>query len=116
MAEEKLNAYETAIKSYLDDLAENDEFLKTLYNPSKIKECFAYVKEQARKQAVDGCAMVQDAEVYKWARDYYIEVLPKAGIKKEVVEIKQKADTKKDDDVIITESGKKLKQMSLFDF
>ena len=76
MSEEKLSPQVLAVKKYLDDLSEKDECLKTLYVPSKIKDCFKYITEQARKQAVNNCAMVEDSVVYKWARDYYIEVLP----------------------------------------
>ena len=66
-----------AVKKYLDEQSKSDVALQTLFRPEKIEDCFAYIKEQARKLAVDGCAMVEDSLVYKWARDYYIDELPK---------------------------------------
>lgn len=38
-----------------------------------IEKMWQYITEQARKKAVDGCAMVQDNEVYGWGRHYYDE-------------------------------------------
>lgn len=86
MSKEKLSPQETVVKKYLDEQVRRDEALRTLYVPSKIKNCFEYVREQAKKMAVNGCAMVEDSLVFKWARDYYLEELPKKA-SKETVEI-----------------------------
>ncbi len=75
--EEKLSAYEELIKKYLDKQTETDAALKSVYDPAKIKDCFKFITEQARKQAVNNCAMIEDSKVYKWARDYYLEELQK---------------------------------------
>lgn len=93
--EEKLTAFEELVKRYLDKQTETDTALKSLYVPSKIKDCFRFITEQARKQAVNNCAMIEDSQVYKWARDYYLEELPKSA-DKQVVEIVQKAGEKID--------------------
>ncbi|MBQ3799801.1 MAG: hypothetical protein II837_05830 [Treponema sp.] len=95
MADE-LTPQEGAVKAYLDSQTVADEALRNFYVPSKIKDCFKYVTEQAQKEAVNGCAMIEDAQVYKWARDYYIEVLPKEADKSvvEVVQEKVKAEAK----------------------
>ena len=77
MADEKLTKQEEVVKAYLDAQVVNDTALRTLYVPSKIKDCFKYITSEAKKQAKNGCAMVEDAVVFKWARDYYLEVLPK---------------------------------------
>lgn len=90
MKEEKLSPQVLAVKRYLDDLSEKDECLKSLYVPSKIKDCFKYITEQARKQTVNNCAMVEDTVVYKWARDYYIEILPKEAKKDTVQQMASK--------------------------
>lgn len=74
---EKLNAYEELVKKYLDKQVETDTALKSVYDSSKIKDCFKFITENARKQAINNCAMVEDTQVYKWARDYYLEELPK---------------------------------------
>ena len=120
MTEKKLSPQVLAVKRYLDDLSEKDECLRTLYIPFKIKDCFKYVTEQARKQAVNNCAMVEDSVVYKWARDYYIEELPKKATKKEVEFVQKKADvvTEKKE-VAVVKNGQKYDKDGcglLFDF
>lgn len=46
-------------------------------NPKKtITDMFKYIENQARKQAVKGCAMVEDQEVFGWAVHYYDEENP----------------------------------------
>lgn len=84
MADEKLTPQEEVVKRYLEEQMQKDEVLRTLYVPSKIKDCFKHITSQARKLAKNGCAMVEDAVVFKWARDYYLEVLPKEAEKPEV--------------------------------
>ena len=32
---------------------------------------FNYIKDKARKEAIDGCAMIEDSKVYEWAREYW---------------------------------------------
>lgn len=93
--EEELTSFEALVKKYLDKQTETDTALKSLYVPSKIKDCFRFITEQARKQAVNNCAMIEDSQVYKWARDYYLEELPK-NADKQVVDIVQKAGEKID--------------------
>lgn len=46
-------------------------------NPNKtITDMFKYIEKQARKQAVNGCAMIEDQEVFGWAVHYYDEENP----------------------------------------
>lgn len=33
--------------------------------------CMAYIKDQAKKHASNGVAVIEDAKVYEWAEDYY---------------------------------------------
>lgn len=43
-------------------------------NPNKnITDMFKYIENQARKQAINGCAMIEDQEVFGWAVHYYDE-------------------------------------------
>ena len=43
-------------------------------NPNKnITDMFKYIEKQARNQAVNGCAMIEDQEVFGWAVHYYDE-------------------------------------------
>lgn len=89
MDDEKLTPQEEVVKKYLEEQIQKDDALRTLYVPSKIKDCFIYIKDKAKKKAVNGCAMVEDSLVFKWARDYYLEELPKKA-NKEVVELASK--------------------------
>ena len=38
-----------------------------------MKDCWSYITQQARKRAQNGCAMIEDAEVYGWAVHYFEE-------------------------------------------
>lgn len=89
---DKLNPQEEIVKRYLDEQSTKDEALRALYVPSKIKNCFEYIRAQAKKQAKNGCAMVEDSVVYKWARDYYLEELPKKADKTDVEIVTKKAE------------------------
>lgn len=118
--EDKLTPQELAVKRYLDGQSENDECFRTLYIPSKIKECFSYITGLAKKHAVNNCAMIEESVVYKWARDYYIEELPKKATKKEVEVVQKKADvvTEKKE-VAVVKNGQRYDKDGcalLFDF
>ena len=62
------------ILQHLIKECETDESLKnnieTKINNTPIG-MFNYIKEKARKDAVDGCAMIEDSKVYEWAREYW---------------------------------------------
>ena len=62
------------ILQHLIKECENDESLKNNIE-TKIKNTplgmFNYIKEKAQKEAVDGCAMIEDSKVYEWAREYW---------------------------------------------
>lgn len=122
--EEKLTPQELAVKKYLDEQLEKDECLRGLYVPGRIKDCFKYITSQAKKQAVNSCAMVEDSVVYKWARDYYIEELPKEKNKKpaelppKVEKVKEEPVTEKKE-VTVVKDGQKYDKDGcalLFDF
>lgn len=78
----QLGAVETdakaRLKEYLEKQIEEDEALRSLYRPEKLDDCYNFipnaVKEMPRK---DQCAFVEDAVVFKMARDYFLEILPK---------------------------------------
>lgn len=110
MAETKLNPQEEIIKRYLDEQSTKDEALRALYVPSKIKDCFKYITEQARKQAVNRCAFVDDAVVYKWARDYYLEELPKKADKTDVEVVTKKAEVSQEVQDLLNKADKVIAQ------
>lgn len=68
-----MNNHEQVIKNYLETQIVEDAALKEKYDPEKLSACYKYIVSQARKQADNGCAMIEDAVVYKWARDFYLE-------------------------------------------
>lgn len=68
-----MNNHEQVIKNYLETQIVGDAALREKYDPKKLSACYKYIVSQARKQADNGCAMIEDAVVYKWARDFYLE-------------------------------------------
>lgn len=68
--------FETAIKTYLDNLAEEDEaFAKSYQKPNKsISECCKYIcQEVERNRNGAKCVACSDQEVYGLAIHYYDE-------------------------------------------
>ena len=63
------------IKKYLEELCKTDEHLASLYKEESLDGCIEYLYEQARKKAGDNkeCVAIEDATVFKWARDYFTE-------------------------------------------
>ena len=107
---DKLNPQEEIIKRYLDEQSTKDEALRALYVPSKIKSCFEYIRAQAKKQAKNGCAMVEDSVVYKWARDYYLEELPKKAEKADVEIVTKKAEVSPEVQDLLNKADKVISQ------
>jgi hypothetical protein len=68
-----MNNHEQVIKNYLETQIIEDAALREKYDAKKLSACYKYIVSQARKQADNGCAMIDDAVVYKWARDFYLE-------------------------------------------
>lgn len=64
------------IKKYFEKAIETDEALKNVYDEKKLDACIKYIREQARKQAKNGCACIEDEVVYKWARDFMYGDIP----------------------------------------
>ena len=97
--EDKLSAYEKAVLAEMERRANEDgdtlvaDALKS--KDKNIHECWQYITAQAKKKAVAGCAMIEDAIVFGWAHHYYIE--PKEVIDAEMkpkTTTKPKTDTK----------------------
>ena len=64
--------FQDAIKNYLDSYASTDEAFKIQYeNPKKnISDCCNYIINQVKATGRNGFA---DEEIYKMARDYYVD-------------------------------------------
>lgn len=73
----KLTAFETAIKTFLDNLAKEDEMFSRNYaKPNKsISECCKYIFQQVEKNRKNNerCVACTDEEVYGLAIHYYDE-------------------------------------------
>ena len=65
------------IKNYLEELSERDEALKTLYRPEKINDCYNFIRECIKSIGSGNAYCIEDAVVFKMARDYFIDILPK---------------------------------------
>lgn len=62
------------LKLICDYLLGREDMQEKLNNPNKsIDKMFSYVRSQAKKKAVNGCAVISDAEVFGWAVHYYDE-------------------------------------------
>lgn len=90
-----LTAFETAIKTFLDNLAKEDEmFSKNYAKPNKsISECCKYIFQQVEKNRKnnDRCVACTDEEVYGLAIHYYDEDDIKVDGPKNIVEKAQYA-------------------------
>ena len=78
--EEKLQAEKKQVKpicEYLVNLCKNDESLANAIikkENNSVAGMFNYIKQQAKKQAEEGCAMIEDSVVYGWAREYWLDI------------------------------------------
>lgn len=70
------NTQQDCIKKYLEKQCETDEALKAVYNPEKVQDCYNFIFECAKKVAKGNNSVLEDAVVFKMARDYFIEILP----------------------------------------
>lgn len=117
------NSQQDKIKAYLDKRAQEDSLFAVTYakENKNIQDCYSYITSQAKKQAINGCAMIEDDVVYGWAVHYYDEddikvdktsnmrvsvnnSAPKTEVKKEAPKAKIKPKKKED-----------VNQLSLFD-
>ena len=75
MQQAQLNPFEQALKTYLDQRAQDDPLFAASYaKPKKsIQECARYCMQEARKLVKDNVAVVDNATVYGWAVHYYDE-------------------------------------------
>lgn len=63
------------LETKLGEMASQDPNFRERYEDKKksMKDCLCYVTQQARKQAVNGCAAISDDEVLQMAVHYYQE-------------------------------------------
>lgn len=73
-------------KIYMYLKTRNDMDEKYLNPEKSMTQMYNYIKEQVRKQAIDGVAMIEDAVVYGLAIHYFDESNEDLGLNKKVVE------------------------------
>lgn len=86
------NSQQEKLKNYLEEQCKSDDALKAVYNPEKVKDCYEFVFKcfgniaKENKSHINGDVLYQtyidDAVVYKMARDYFLEILPEVKIEK----------------------------------
>ena len=69
------NSHQDIIKAYLDKRAQEDALFAVTYakENKNIKDCCTYITGRAKKEASNGCAMIEDDVVFGWAVHYYDE-------------------------------------------
>lgn len=67
------------IKEYLEEQTKEDAALRELYRPEKIDDCYSFIKDAVKATGCGSSATVEDAIVFKMARDYYLDILPKTA-------------------------------------
>lgn len=76
MARLKLKAdtpYERAILRYLEANA-SEALEEKINNGNKtLAQCWKYITSEAKKEAKNGCAMIEDQKVYGWAIHFFEE-------------------------------------------
>ena len=67
------------IKAYLEEQTKEDAALRDLYCPEKIDDCYNFIKDAVKATGCGSSATVEDAVVFKMARDFYLDILPKTA-------------------------------------
>ena len=67
------------IKAYLEEQTKEDAALRDLYRPEKIDDCYNFIKDAVKATGCGSSATVEDAVVFKMARDFYLDILPKTA-------------------------------------
>lgn len=75
----------TCIQNYLEELCSKDAAIKEVYKAEKMDECYQFIVNCAKNmRSGGGNHVVLDSElVFKMARDYFLEILPKQKSEKQ---------------------------------
>ena len=92
--------YAQAIANYLLNRIETDECLKAKIEETNktLKGCVEYVKKEAKKQAEDNVAIIEDQQVYEWAVHYFLEDSIDFEPKEKLSKKKNKNDDKEEEE------------------
>lgn len=106
---------EDAIHNWLCEQEDEELFEGILKDGKSIKESMTYCASEARKQAVNNAAMIDDATVFSWVKTYFTtEDIKVEKVKMEVktaVKAKEKPEKVKKD----KEKMEGAEQLDLFD-
>lgn len=63
------------IKQHLEEMAAKDKAFAARFadETKNLDGCMDYIESRAKKEAVRGCAIIEDRIVYGWAAHYYQE-------------------------------------------
>ena len=92
-------------------------FLKEEKN---LEDMAKYIRKLAKKSEVNGMAIIDDEEVYKWAKDYFIKSNKELGIEEKTKkEIKEKNNDSNDElgsifEIKQIDTADTIEQISLF--
>ena len=121
--EQAKEAYKKRILQFLAERAKKDPLVANGCKDENknIDDCIKFVIEQARKQAVNNCAFIDDEEVFGWVVHYVTEPIEKKQAKKEVKqtsENKVEKTEKKEEKDVVKEKKKTIAEdlQLLFDF
>ena len=79
---------DNALLKVIEYLVSREDMNEKYLNEEKsLKQMVEYIKSEAKKQAVNGMAMIEDEEVYGWAIHNFDETNEKLGLKVETKNI-----------------------------
>lgn len=86
------------IQAYLEEQIKEDAALRELYRAEKIDDCYDFIKNAVKATGCGSSASVEDAIIFKMARDYFLDILPKqtdepGAVKTEGAETAAEAET-----------------------
>ena len=64
------------LKAYFEEQIKQDAALAALYRPEKIDDCYNFIKDAVKAIGCGSSATIDDAIVFKMARDFYLDILP----------------------------------------
>lgn len=103
---------EQLVKTYLENNV-SEELANKINNGKKtLKGCWRFITEEAKKQAVGGCACIEDKQVFGWAVHYFEE---DSIVENEIKPVQSKVEQKVKEEKK-TKSTAENPQISLFDF
>lgn len=99
-----------AVKKYLEEQIKTDSALAEKYDGAKIDDCIKHIVECARKELGGNNGAIEDAVVYHWAREFFLEAETSVATEKKTAVVKKAAVEKTANEIQNTDG-----QMTLFE-